>query len=410
MAEGEPVQDFISRVWARYTQLPADPAEAYLSSSELLHGRQSELLVVAEAEVFDLAQGMSEPVAAALGRLASYIEVPLLQVLGCVTTFAEEEGFSAAPTLRQRRFPREVKGEEPWILPLLWPYTPLNLSGSILEGANAQAVAMVEQARRVGGEDLGSALLVMAFVQRRMRAATWARRANTLEEEALGDQYDGLSVSNNEELIVKVTEMAALTAIWSGKDEPASQALMVAASALRSALLLWLEDDDRSMSPTRTALESVARARVWRLKPAIAERLAARGRISTPRDWYEAAGWRRLSILTRSLSELSHFRPGIRWSGAREALARTVADDLSGEFDPIFRARGRTFRRTVLLLAAAVIERLRALDRGLADSYETLISGTAGEHPGGDIEEWLDRIWELRGTELGESDFAHPDD
>jgi hypothetical protein len=409
-ADGEPLEDFLSRVWAPYPELPADPAEAYMSLSELLHGRQADLLLVVESEALNLAQTMTEPVAQGLRRVASYVELPLLQVLGCVTTLAEEQGLRAASVLGQQRFPRRVKGKDTWILPLLWPYTPLNLSTPSLVNASSRVANLVSSARQQGGEDLESALLMSSFVERRLRAAAWARKANALEEEALGVDYNALSVSNNEELIVKVAEMAALIATWLGKESPASQALMVAASALRSALLLWLEDDDRSMSATRTALECVARVRAWRLKPSLADRLTERGMVSTPRDWYEAAGWRRLSILTRSLAELSHFRPGIRWSGARGALAQTVADDLTKGTDPLLRARGRTLRRTVLLLAAEVIEHLRALDAGLADSYEVLISRTAGEPPGGDLEEWLNRLWELRDADLGEADFVYPDD
>jgi hypothetical protein len=72
--------------------------------------------------------------------------------------------------------------------------------------------------------------------------------------------------------------MAAMLAVWlrEGNTVPlAADAFAVCASALRSALWLWLEDDDRAMGCLRCVIEQLARARTWRVKPERAAKIEA---------------------------------------------------------------------------------------------------------------------------------------
>src|SRR5665647_3936431 len=116
-----------------------------------------------------------------------------------------------------------------------------------------------------------------------------------------------------------------------------SAAMLVIGSGIRSTQWLWLEDDDRAMAVLRCVLEQVARSRTWRLKPEKARLLEERSE-TTPRDWLENAGWRRLSPLNRALGEFAHVRPSRRWNAARALLASLQLD--VDEDTAIFTARG----------------------------------------------------------------------
>jgi hypothetical protein len=399
---GEDAEAFFTRVWSVYPDLPGDPGEAYGTLSELLHGR-GPLVEIVRWEALGLADSLSEDVIASITRLAKWIQLPLLQVFGAVLTSLDESHPHVAERMRQTRFPDRYALESKFVLPTLWPFTAMNLDSSALASAMDYGQRLVEG--NLPGPEPDSAVLLSVFLQRRARAIDFARRGLQAEAELLGDDYDPVSVSKHEEILVKVAEMATLVSAWENPS-PDQDALITAASAGRSALLLWLEDDDRAMTATRTVLECVAQARTWRLKPALGDRLDRREGKTRPRDWFDAAGWRRLSLVARSLGEFSHFRPGVRWTGARRSLAEAIKDDVPAGQEPIMRARGAIMNRTFLMLAAEVVARLRDLNGRVADVYETLIADTAGERPGEDLEEWLDRLWSLRDTDFGLPDFG----
>jgi hypothetical protein len=93
----------------------------------------------------------------------------------------------------------------------------------------------------------------------------------------------------------------------------------LASSALRSASWLWLEDNERSMGCLRVLIEHTARLRTLRTKPNTAAKLNART-TTTPRDWIEACGWRRLRVLLRALGEYAHGADLGHLDGAAEVL------------------------------------------------------------------------------------------
>ncbi len=121
--------------------------------------------------------------------------------------------------------------------------------------------------------------------------------------ETLGDSFDLDGIGFLMIEAVLAGELAAVASRWlldTLRPTQAADALVVAASALRLATWLWLEDDDRAMACLRVVVEQIARSRVWRAKPTRAAALEAKAR-TTPRDRLETAGWRRLSLLKQAI-------------------------------------------------------------------------------------------------------------
>jgi hypothetical protein len=164
-------------------------------------------------------------------------------------------------------------------------------------------------------------------------------------------------------------EMAAMIGIWLRDDSGtrfAADAFATSASALRSALWLWLEDDLRAMGCLRPVVDQLARMRTWRLKPEAAAKLEANPQ-TTPRDWLEAAGWRRLTLLSRALGEYVHGTVEVAHNTARRALVslQTSPDD------PLSQLTGRTHALSALVHFVAVESGtwLRRIDPTVADAY-----------------------------------------
>jgi hypothetical protein len=139
------------------------------------------------------------------------------------------------------------------------------------------------------------------------------------EKEFYGAKFEPQNLVGRGITFVLIAEIAALCSRWSTHLPDLAAAAAVVSSSLRSAYWLWLEDDDRAMAALRCTLEQTARIRAWRAKPAKATALEANP-ATTPRDWLEAASWRRLGALNRALSEFAHAHPGSRWDGARDLL------------------------------------------------------------------------------------------
>lgn len=159
-----------------------------------------------------------------------------------------------------------------------------------------------------------------ALASRRGRAAGWAMYAFDEERRALGAEFNPANLAGRENSYIIINETAALLSLWT--QGHVADALAISSCALRAAFWLWLEDDERAMILARTVIEQAARLRTWRLKSDKAALIEQRGARASSRDWLEAAGWRRLSILNRSLGEFPHSTREARWSGAREALIK----------------------------------------------------------------------------------------
>lgn len=226
-------------------------------------------------------------------------------------------------------------------------------------------------------------------------AARTARIALEQELAQLGETFAPDAIAIREFAYILINETAGLLSRWSAG--PRSDALAVGASALRAGYWLWLEDDDRSLVAARTVLEQAARLRAWRLKPGSAARVEAQGPRSSARDWLEAAGWRRLSVINRSLGEFSHIpdKAPEKWHEARRALMQLQdpIDDNSLS-TPEQTTRGATLNKIAFAFGSEV--------RALAMEEHTVLGGALGDVlPEADfateeIENWLRRCSSFR--------------
>jgi hypothetical protein len=160
----------------------------------------------------------------------------------------------------------------------------------------------------------------LAFAERRARACMLAHAALAREQAHFGELEDASLMKTSINTIFAV-EMSALLARWLREHGTlsASTSFALASSALRSASWLWLEDNERSMGCLRVLIEHTARLRTLRTKPNTAAKLNART-TTTPRDWIEACGWRRLRVLLRALGEYAHGADLGHLDGAAEVL------------------------------------------------------------------------------------------
>jgi hypothetical protein len=110
------------------------------------------------------------------------------------------------------------------------------------------------------------------------------------------------------------------------------------------------------MAVLRTVLEQTARMRVWRLKPTKAFKLETH---STPRDWLEAAGWKRLASLNSALGDFAHVTARSDWETARIVL--TEIQDAPAPEEAPFTARRSALELVTSLLAIEASEQSQSL-------------------------------------------------
>jgi hypothetical protein len=222
-----------------------------------------------------------------------------------------------------------------------------------------------------------------AVRERRARALETARKAFDIEKTALGDEFSPKALGAKLFRFAAIAHAARMAAEWSSGFE--RDALLVAASALDSAWVLWLEDTDQAMTCVRGIAEQTARARCWRAKPSAAAKLEST--ISAPSRWIEKAGWRRLSLLTRALGEFAHTTNRSRSGEARETLI--AHNDEDG--DPIATARGSILNSAAYMLAAEVAERFRAKDSRLVEGFRSAVTLLDDEDHAAMLEALLER-------------------
>lgn len=237
-------------------------------------------------------------------------------------------------------------------------------------------------------------------MSRRLRAIAWAIKAFDEEKQQVG-RLNPEVIETKEFAYVIIAETAGVLARWLGGS--ISDALVAASGALRAAYWLWLEDDDRSMILARTVVEQAARLRTWRLKPEKAALLEVQP--TSIRDWLQAAGWRRLSILNRSLGEFAHVSMKSKWSGAREALAEIQLRDSTEGSAPLQTARGNALDEVAFAFGSELAYLARTYHGPLAAAFESVLPYEDIDRPEARIDEWLQRCWSHRDRSLGDADF-----
>ncbi len=398
--DGVSTSEHYTTIWM--PEGPKVPAgTVWTSLSELLHGR-GPLLDSARWESIDLADpqriGASREIF--LHSLTA-TELSLRQVLLGVVSLTRNLGSVANsyhPLLEMPlSLPSEVRmGDSPTAV---WPLN-LEMLSSMGEAVARYGAAHLSDVEKLASgqktrELVYSARSLEAFASRRGRAASTAIRAFEAERQHLGDRFAPKDLAQRELAYIWLNETAAILASWI--DGPVSDALTVASSALRAAFWLWLEDDDRSMVLARTVVDQTARLRVWRVKPEKAENIEARGSRTSTRDWIDTAGWRRLSILNRSLGEFSHTSLPATLANARAALSAIQnQDDAHAEHT----ARGGTLNEIAYAFGSEISYLTRAYHPSLAAAFESVLPYAGVDGTEARVEQWLQRCWMHRGLTL----------
>lgn len=249
-------------------------------------------------------------------------------------------------------------------------------------------------------------LLMLAFTAHRHSSAVVAGAMLDREKEFYGAKFEPQNLVGRGITFVLIAEIAALCSRWSTHLPDLAAAAAVVSSSLRSAYWLWLEDDDRAMAALRCTLEQTARIRAWRAKPAKATALEANP-ATTPRDWLEAASWRRLGALNRALSEFAHAHPGSRWDGARDLLT-ALQKDPDERIAP-FTARGSALDFVATLAARETISVIAEAHSPLI--AETMRDALAPAHlelspDDRALNDIFDHVWGERSRPIGPPQFS----
>lgn len=212
----------------------------------------------------------------------------------------------------------------------------------------------------------------LAFAERRSRAYILARAALCAERQYLGAEFDERRMGDITVESILASEMAGLLARWARDrgDADVATAFVLCASSLRSGVWLWLEDDYRAMGCLRVVLEQLARIRTWRLKPAVAVKLEARTQ-TTPRDWIDKSGWKRLRVLLGALGEFAHGAYPSHWNLAHDVLIELNPGD--DQYLVERTGRTNTLRNLINLLQGECAEWLELTDPIVAEAYWKVI-------------------------------------
>ncbi|MFJ8042285.1 hypothetical protein ACIRBX_17455 [Kitasatospora sp. NPDC096147] len=382
------------------------PARLMNEMSEILHGRPGSMNAT-RWEASSLLEGESKEGAKVSSLLADVMMLNLRQVRVCLATLAEETGDShtahgllALPEL-------VYAGESPPPLRFLIPLHPKTGLGqdivSELKAVDRNYSLLLRGQRPAGRLYRDDEMAMLSFGERRARAARWSLRSFEMEKRRLGQDFDIDSLSGREFPYVLAGEMAGLLAIWLG-DSMRGNAAAICSSAMRSAYWLWLEDDDRSLAVMRVILEQCARLKTWSTRPDKAEKLE-NSTSTTPKDWLDAAGWRRLTAFNRALGEFAHAHKRIRWDGAREIL-QVIQPDAEAE-DAIHTARGHALDALAAVLIAECVRSAESISPTVGQSFREISEEVFGESGGLDasLEKFLNRVLSHKSADLGEYTF-----
>lgn len=399
---GESTVAWFNRLWSAPLIRPEGVAtpvgSLFADVSELLHGR-GPLMPLVWLDIGQVTDNPSSEHVRLLDTISDSLTVSLSHIRRCLATVAEARGWrSRANMINMVRLVSPARSWLPDIQAFLFPLVPdhfRSMEGVV--GATASGYRSIVSAMRAGQRpDKPSELWpVMSFGFQRFRALILAEYAYKMEQQALGGRFNEKSIPSRTTDAVLAGEMAAMLALWLRQDpdrRSVADAFAVCASGLRSAQWLWLEDDDRAMGCLRCVIEQVARARTWRLRPDRADRIEASPK-STPRDWIEGAGWKRLNLLNRALGEFAHGSTKANWDAARRALVELQPN---AEEDEAKRT-GRThaLNAMIFILSVECAAWVDSFSPEMGEAYRRVIrvDDTQADRA---IEALMNRAWEVR--------------
>lgn len=401
-APGEDSATWLTRLWSS-PEVPLSPRASTVGSlfadlSEVMHGR-GPLMPLVWLDVADITDLPSSEHLRLADTLTDTLVVSLTQLRSCLTTAAHERG-----NLGLADFAEDLQLIAPahsWardVTATVFPLIPSNFAGLDMQlGALATGYSKTVDSLRHGRESKypAESQPLFAFGHQRFRALIAARRAFDHERDLIGERFNEHGIEQLMAESILSGEMAAMLAVWLRQRNTsllAADAFVTCASALRSAIWLWLEDDERAMGCLRCVLEQLARTRTWRLKPERAAKIEAKQN-ATPRDWIEASGWRRLGLLNRALGEFAHGSTPADWSRAREALVALHPDPE----DELAKVSARTQALTAVIFMVSV-ECTAWTDKfspDLGKAYRGVIRINDDQAKQA-VEELLNRAWEAR--------------
>ncbi|MEE2041738.1 hypothetical protein Q8791_31405, partial [Nocardiopsis sp. CT-R113] len=240
----------------------------------------------------------------------------------------------------------------------LWPLTyETSQDPQVLAsyGHSSELLQSISQGNRPYGRLFRDDEMVdIFFTERRFRAMLWARAGFEEERKLFGKEFNPGSLADKQFRIIIASEFSSLVSHWAEIEE-VRNAAAAAASSLRSAYWLWLDDDDRAMGMLRIVTEQSARIRTWNQKPEKAASLEANKK-TTPKDWIDKSGLKRISSFNSALGEMAHSREGAQWMKAREVLS-SMQPSLSTP-EPLKTARGFSLDTSAMILSSEVMNYL----------------------------------------------------
>ena len=206
---------------------------------------------------------LSSNVPSSVDSLVATLRPSLRQIRGVALGMAISEGYKQ-PERLLKGWPEWEPIE--WVADLppriigtigVWPMLPehvddWNMMGFIPASARFRA-GCSSLAERGEATYAVAEAAPLAYANHRYRAWQAAGRAFRAEREAVRELFDPRVLTSRAQQLILVTEAASLAGKWSEPAEGAD-ALWFAASALRSAFFLWLEDDDRAVACVRSGL------------------------------------------------------------------------------------------------------------------------------------------------------------
>lgn len=410
--DDESTVGYFSRVWSVYPQVDSDMGEIWATLSEHLHGRGEMNLAQRWETVAGDVRTHSIQVPQETLQVHSLVTASaitsFLQVRGGVRVLVEQAGHPAWAQLMMNNFETQYAPDIPDVMRVaLHPLDPTLALGKwadqLISTAQGYREALAQAARRDAIANLESFHVAGSLLERRARAIQRFRTAMEHEAEKLGDEFDMGGLLARLFRYITIAEGAEVVSYWSDRPEDAA-ALRLAGGALRSAFCLWLQDTDVAMACVRVLLEQTCQARAWRARPQRARRVAERPGGATPARWIEAAGWRRAAVLGRALGEFSHISLKARVSGARRLLEELQSGGAE-QANSRHTARGNALDETAYLLAFEVLDRLQAVDQGLAEAFRGEVTLLDKDEHLRTVEELLSRTQDLRSFDFGDPDY-----
>jgi len=418
---GEDTATWLNRIWslagsqrilyARHRNPPAESHTALLERriqaghcfaalSELLHGR-GRLVEVVWWETADFDEALTGEHLRRLDPLFDAMTLCTNRIQFGLASAAATSGYEG---LAQSIFLTPILGPSESELRPLVPYLrPIEMP-LVRDERTCADFVMAGAAYRRGVEQFTNGRIpsfppegaaALSFTERRARAFVLARSALLDEQQQLGEDVNDTGMMKISIKAIFATEMSALIARWlrDRGDRAAATSFLMCSSALRSAVWLWLEDDERAMGCLRVHIEHLARLRTLRTKPAAAAKLDSRPETTTPRDWIEACGWRRLRVLLRALGEFAHGAVPAHLDGAADVLValNPLPDRAIAEFS----GRTNVLSDLIVMLSGECAEWLPTFDADLSSAYWRLIRLDQDQIDSG-IEKRLQRAWANR--------------